>query len=96
MQGFGVGEETHEVAPLHVVLTMDTPTAATGDDVFGLLEFMVVGAEEDGFPEGHCFENVVYAYAESAADISHVGIEVEFGQNAYVVDDKDFRVFRVF
>ena len=88
--GLGVGEQRHDMGKEFVVIAV-TPSAAAGNDVAGLLELVVVGAEEDGLAEGHRLENVMDAYAEATAYISHVGVAIELGEEADVVDDENFR-----
>lgn len=78
-----------EGAVEQVEVVADGEGGAEGDGVDGFLEFVVVGAEEDGFAEGECFEDVVYAVAETAADVGDGGVAVEFGEESDVVDDED-------
>ena len=87
--GVGVGEERLQVRR-HLAAVGMGEAAAAGDDVLGLLELVVVGAEEDGLAEGDGFQYVVDAHTEAAADIGHIGIAVELGEDADVVDDEDF------
>ena len=70
-------------------MVADGEGGAEGDGVDGFLEFVVVRSEEDGFAEGECFEYVVYAVAETAADVGDGGVAVEFGEESDVVDDED-------
>ena len=49
---------------------------------------MVVGTENDGFAEGDGFEYVVYAFAEATAYVGDVGVLVEGGEHADIVDNK--------
>ena len=85
---FGVGEEAGKWL-VEGIETIDAPSAAAGDDVASLLEFVVVGAEEDGLAEGHSFQYVVYPHSEASADIRYVGIAVEFRQETDIIDDEN-------
>ena len=78
-------------ALLAVFAILHAPAAAALNDVLGFLEFVVVGAEEDGLSEGDGLEDVVDAHAEAAADIGYVGVAVELGEEADVVDEKYLR-----
>ena len=73
----------------HVGVLVDRHAASEVDDVVRLLELVMVGSEDDGLAVGYGLENVVYAHAEATADIGHGGVAVEFGEDAYVVDDED-------
>ena len=88
----GVGNEGTE--GVHELLgRVDGPASSAGDDVARLLELLVFGPEDDGLAEGDGFQYIVDAHAKAAADISHVGIAVEFRKEADVVDDEDFARF---
>ena len=63
-------------------------TSATGNDVVCLLKLTIVRPKEDRLAEGDGLQYVVDACAEAAADICHVGIAVELGEQSDVVDDK--------
>ena len=63
--------------------------ASEVDEVVCLLEFVIVGPEDDGFAVGHGFKNIVYAHAKPSADVGHGGVAVEFGEEADVVDDEN-------
>ena len=68
---------------------LESEPSTESDDVAGLLELLVVGAEADGFAEGEGLEGVVYAFAKAAPDVGHMGIAIEGGEHADVVDNED-------
>ena len=81
-----VGEALHECGKLVVVF--DFETAATGFQSLSLLEFLVVGAEDDGHVPYSCLQRVVNAHTETAADVSNITIIIDAAQQSEAVNDE--------
>ena len=89
-----VGEALHECGKLVVVI--DFKTSATGFQSLSLLEFLVVGAEDDGHIPYGSLQRVMNAHAETATDVSHIAIIVNTAQKSKAIDDKRIGLSRLF
>ena len=66
-EGFVAGEPLHEGGKLVVIV--DFEATATGFQSLSLLEFLVVGTEDNGHVPNGCLQRVVDAYAETTANV---------------------------
>ena len=79
------GEAVHEA--LEVLVAGDLEAATLSLQALGLLELLVLRAEDDGHAPDGCLEGVVDAHAEAAAHVGHGGIAIDAGEQAEAVDD---------
>lgn len=85
--GVGVSEECIE-ASREGGRVGDGESAAASDEVEGLAELAVVGAEEHGDGVDRSLGGVVDAVAEAAADVGDAGVAVDGREEAEGVDDE--------
>ena len=90
-QGAAVAvEAVHQL--FKVLVAGNLKTTLTGLESLGLLELLVVGAEDDGNVPYGSLQCVVDANTKAAAHIGHIGIVVDTRQQAEAVDNQDFSI----